>query len=196
MAAPWNDHLLTLEEYDELPYDNSRHYELHEGVLIVTPRAIPLHQKVAYHLEKALDAQLPYDWDVFNDVEIVLRSTFPSIVRAPDVVVVSAEAAEANPPRFTPDQVLLAVEIISPGSRNTDTITKPVEYAAAGIPHYWVIDLDPPLSLTAYHLAGDLGYQEAPAVTQSFSTSEPFPLDIDLTALPVLRAERRKKADQ
>jgi Uma2 family endonuclease len=196
MAAPWNDHLLTLEEYDELPEDNSRHYELHEGVLIVTPRAIPLRQKVAYHLQRALDAQLPYEWDTFYDVEVVLRSVFPPIVRAPDVVVVSAEAAEANPPRFTPDQVLLAVEVISPGSRNTDTITKPAEYAAAGIPHYWVIDPDPPLSLTAFHLAGDLGYQQAPAVVGRFTTSAPFPVDIDLTSLPILRSERRKKVDQ
>jgi Uma2 family endonuclease len=196
MAAPWNDHLLTLEEYDALPEDNSRHYELHEGVLIVTPRAIPLHQKVAYHLQVALDAHLSDDWEIFQDVEVVLRSVFPPIVRAPDLVIVSAEAAEANPPRFAPDQVLLAVEIISPGSRNTDTITKPAEYAAAGIPHYWVIDLESPLSLTVFHLVGDLGYQRAPAVTGRFTTSEPFPLDIDLTSLPILRSERRKKVDQ
>jgi Uma2 family endonuclease len=196
MAAPWPDHLLTLEEYDELPEDNSRNYELHEGVLIVTPGAIPLHRKVAYHLQMALDAQLPLDWETFADVEVVLRPAFPPIVRAPDLVVVAAEAAEANPPRFTPDQVLVAVEVISPGSRNTDTITKPAEYAAAGIPYYWVIDLEPPLSLTAYHLAGDFGYQEAPAVTGRYTTSEPVSLDIDLASLPVLRSQRRKKVDQ
>jgi hypothetical protein len=58
-----------------------------------------------------------------------------------------------------------------------------VEYANAGIPYYWVIDMDPPLSLAAYHLAGDFGYQEAPASTGTFRTIEPFPLEIDLTEL-------------
>jgi hypothetical protein len=45
-------------------------------------------------------------------------------------------------------------------------------------------------------LAGELGYQEAPAVTRRFTTNEPFPLDIDLTSLPISRAQRMKKVDQ
>jgi len=80
------------------------------------------------------------------------------------------------------------VEIISPGPKQTDTLVKPVEYANAGIPHYWVIDLDEPMSLVAYHSAGDFGYQEAPAVTGMFTTEEPFSLRVDLTALARPRA--------
>jgi hypothetical protein len=38
-AVAFPDHLLTLEEFTQLPEDNSRHYELQEGVLIVRPRA-------------------------------------------------------------------------------------------------------------------------------------------------------------
>jgi Uma2 family endonuclease len=111
-------------------------------------------------------------------------------------VIVAGDAIEANPPRFTADQVLVAIEVISPGSRGTDTLVKPVEYADAGISHYWVIDLDEPLSLTAYRLAGAFGYQEAPAVTKRFTTSEPFPLDIDLTTLPVSRRQFHGRVDQ
>ncbi|QUG99647.1 hypothetical protein HUO13_01510 [Saccharopolyspora erythraea] len=33
------DHLLTIEEFDELPEDGSRRYELQEGVLQVSPKA-------------------------------------------------------------------------------------------------------------------------------------------------------------
>ena len=32
------------------------------------------------------------------------------------------------------------------------------EYADAGIPHYWIVDLDEPVSLIACHLAGEFGY--------------------------------------
>jgi Uma2 family endonuclease len=46
------------------------------------------------------------------------------------------------------DDVLLAVEIISPGSEGVDTVTKRREYAAAGIPRAtmplaWVLNTAP-----------------------------------------------------
>ncbi|GDY29845.1 hypothetical protein [Gandjariella thermophila] len=52
---------------------------------------------------------------------------------------------------------------------------------------HWVIDPEPPISLTAYHLAGEFGYQEAPAATGEFVTSEPFPLRVGLAALIATR---------
>jgi Uma2 family endonuclease len=187
LLMPWPDHLLTLEEFAALPEDNSRRYELQEGVLIVTPRAAPLHQKVAFNLMIALNDQLPTGWDMLDDVEVVTQPGFPTGVRVPDVIVTTADVVEANPPRLTADQVRLAIEIISPGSRKTDTMVKPHEYADAGIPYYWVIDPEPPVSLAAYHLAGDFGYQEAPAVTRTFRTIEPFPLSFDVAELTAPR---------
>jgi Uma2 family endonuclease len=50
--------------------------------------------------------------------------------------------------------VLLVVEIVSPGSEGIDTVTKRSEYAAAGIPQYWVVDQDQPQTVTMYHLDG------------------------------------------
>jgi len=184
MAAPYPDHLLTLDEYDALPEDNARHYELLDGVLVASPRAGSFHQELAFYLMMELYRQLPREWKVIYDVEVVLRPSFPPTLRAPDIVVVPAERAKTKPKRYNASDVLLAVEVISPGSRSTDTSIKREEYAKAGIPHYWVIDLDEPLSLTAYHLAGELGYQEAPAESKVFSVREPFPMTIDLRALP------------
>jgi Uma2 family endonuclease len=184
IAEAFPDHLLTLEEFIQLPEDNSRRYELQEGVLIGSPRATPFHQQVMVHLAMGLYHQLPPEWRAVVGTEVVIEPGFPATVRAPNLVIVPTEVVKANPPRFTADEVLVAVEIISPGSRRTDTTTKPNEYADAGIPYYWVIDLDEPLSLAAYHQAGVFGYQEAPAVTRVFETKEPFPLRIDLTELP------------
>jgi hypothetical protein len=57
------------------------------------------------------------------------------------------------------------------------------EYADAGIPHYWIVDLDEPVSLLACHLAGEFGYVDGGAVTGVFRAAEPFPVEIDLDAL-------------
>ena len=54
--------------------------------------------------------------------------------------------------------VLLVVEIVSPGSEAVDTVTKRHEYAAAGIPQYWTVDRDAGQTVTMYRLTGD-GYE-------------------------------------
>ena len=82
-------------------------------------------------------------------------------------------------------EVLLAVEIISPGSRNVDTHLKSVEYAEAGIPHYWLVDLDPPApTITVFGLGapGD-GYRESQTASAELVVREPFALRVDIAAL-------------
>jgi Uma2 family endonuclease len=64
------------------------------------------------------------------------------------------------------------VEIVS---YRTDHVIKRDEYADAGIPYYWIVDLDDPVTLTACHLAGEFGYQDAGGVTDRFVTTELFP---------------------
>jgi Uma2 family endonuclease len=69
--------------------------------------------------------------------------------------------------------VVLAVEIISRGSRRLDTVVKAAEYADAGIPHYWVVDLGEPagrVHLMAHHLAGPFGYVDPGPATGTFRT--------------------------
>ena len=77
----------------------------------------------------------------------------------------------------------MVVEIVSRGSVRMDNIIKRGEYADAGIPHYWIVDLDAPASLVDCHLAGEFGYQDDGGVTEVFATSVPFPLRIDLNRL-------------
>jgi Uma2 family endonuclease len=61
-AEAWPDHLLTLEEFIELPEDHSRRYELQEGVLIASPRANYLHLRVARSLMNMLNDKLSPEW--------------------------------------------------------------------------------------------------------------------------------------
>lgn len=149
----WPDHLLTVREFTQLPEDNSRHYELVEGVLHVAPKAASLHQRVVSRLSNAVDEQLPGEFEVVPGVEVVLERGWPPTVRAPDGVVIATKLIDENRDQFDAQDVLLAIEVVSPGSAGTDRVTKAHEYARAGIPFYWVIIPEPSIRLTAGRLS-------------------------------------------
>jgi Uma2 family endonuclease len=50
------------------------------------------------------------------------------------------------------DDILLVVEIMSPGSEAMDELVKHHEYALAGIPRYWVVDRDTAQTVTLHRL--------------------------------------------
>lgn len=178
--ATWPDHLLTLDEWDALPEDTSRHYELVEGTLQVSPRPISDHQRVLNRLLRQLD-QLP-DWlEALPDMDVAVFEQFPPTVRAPDVVVVPTANAKGRT-RFSASEVLLAVEIASPGTVRTDRIMKLAEYADAGVPSYWRVDLDPEPCLTVHELA-DGAYTTVASGTGTVTVTRPAELTIDVGAL-------------
>lgn len=182
MAMPQHRRPMTLAEYDALPEDSTAHYELRAGALIVSPRAMLRHQQAMYRLAMQLEDQLPAEVEVAADYEVIVQGEEPVTLRAPDVVVVRAGTPQQ---RATAADVLLAVEILSPGSRNVDLHLKPFEYAEAGIAHYWVVDLEPPTpTITVFGLGapGD-GYAESQTASHELVVEEPFPLRIDVEAL-------------
>lgn len=185
-TAPWPDHLLTLEEWDALPEDAHWHCELAEGVLIMVPRPAPLHQRAMVRLTAMLDDQLPDELTALSDVEVLLDARHPATVRAPDVVVTSDKLALENPPRLHTSDVLLAVEVVSPGTGRTDRVTKLTEYADAGIPHYWIVELDEPATLTAYTLV-DGDYEIVAQTTEPVQLSQPAPVTVDVRTLTARR---------
>ena len=56
------------------------------------------------------------------------------------------------------DQVVLAVEVVSPGSETTDRVVKPLQYAQAGIAHYWRIETEPQVVVVTYRLGAGPTY--------------------------------------
>lgn len=60
-------------------------------------------------------------------------------MRDPDLIVVNHSVVDRNPVRVDPSDVVLVIEIVSPGSRRTDRVMKAFEYAKAGIGHYWIV---------------------------------------------------------
>jgi Uma2 family endonuclease len=189
MAMPLHRSPMTLAEFVALPEDESARYELQEGVLVVAPRPRPLHQDAMFRLGMQIHRCLPSDLTMLLDVDVVVEAADPATVRSPDVVVTTARSDQA---RLTAPEVVLAVEIISPGSRKVDLHLKPFEYAEAGIPHYWVVDLDPPApTITVFGLGapGD-GYAESQTVSGELVVMEPFEMRIDVDALVDRRPSR------
>jgi len=132
--------------------------------------------------------------EVDVDLELAPPSQ-PGSSRRPDLVVVQRSAVErvgGQGGLLRASEVLIAIEIVSPGSRRTDRVTKRGDYADAGIPHYWIVDLEPPVSLLACHLAGlvgsadsagTVGYADSGEITGKFTTTEPIELTLDLDQL-------------
>jgi Uma2 family endonuclease len=139
-----------------------------------------LHQRVAQRLSVWLDDQLPDDLTALSDFEVVVESGPLVTVRAPDVVIIRDLGGE-NAPRVPAGDVLVAVEVVSPSTGRTDRLTKPVEYADAGIPHYWLVEMDP-LSITAYTLV-DGDYEVVAQSSEILSVLEPVPMTIDVQRL-------------
>jgi Uma2 family endonuclease len=182
-------HLLTVAEYLEIGEIEPGYSELVEGRLLMSPSPTFRHSRAGSKFWAALDAQVAAELVAVMDIDVDLQlgpEQGPGTVRRPDVIVVrriGAERVDREGGVLRAADVLLAVEFVSPGSRRMDHVMKRAEYADAGIPHYWIIDLDEPVSLLACHLAGEFGYVDGGDVTGTFRTVEPFRFEIDLEAL-------------
>ncbi|MGH3701904.1 MAG: Uma2 family endonuclease [Pseudonocardiaceae bacterium] len=181
--------LMTVAQYSSLPEDGEIRYELQEGILVMSPSPTPDHQRCLRRLLRTFEDQLPAGLEPIPEVDIDLqlaKHSQPGFVRRPDLAVVTCAAIQRVRRERTllqASEVVLAVEIISPGSRRMDTIVKHGEYADAGIPYYWIVDIDGTVTLTACHFAGEFGFVDATPVTGVFTAEEPFPVRLDLTEL-------------
>jgi Uma2 family endonuclease len=131
--------LLTYADYAAIP-DDGRRYELHEGVLVMTPAPgtdhqgilrdllVVLHRHVSAH---GLGIVLP------SPVDCILSDT---TVVQPDLVFVATDRAAIVTQRAIEGAPSLVAEIVSTSSRATDRTTKMAIYARHGVPHYWIVD--------------------------------------------------------
>jgi Uma2 family endonuclease len=182
MILSWPNHPLTLEEWEALPAESAMRLELAERMLVVCPAPSSRHQKARTRLGTLFDARLPRDLTAVPGVDVVIESD-PLTIRAPDVIVVRTELVDADAARCTAADVLLAVEILSTGTRRVDRVLKFSEYAEAGIPQYWIVDLDDPTSLLAYVLVDgnyELSGEHTGAATLDVAG---HPVSIDLATL-------------
>ncbi|MCW2541227.1 MAG: hypothetical protein JWN95_2952 [Frankiales bacterium] len=185
-SASWPDHLLTLQEWDDLPEDVSRQLELVDGVLQVSPRPTIDHQHIIGQLyAQTYSAFSAEDLVVVLEIDVVLVGDPLPLVRAPDLAVITREFARTAPKRAAAADLLLAIEIISPGSSRRDRIAKMIDYAEAGIENYWIIETDGIVTLDAYLLVAG-AYELTGHFNGGRATlARPTALTVDLDALVI-----------
>ncbi|MGN6609381.1 MAG: Uma2 family endonuclease [Jatrophihabitans sp.] len=181
--------LLTVAEFAALGEDDRHRWELHEGNLVMTPSPTPRHMVAVAQLYSQLHSQLPADLTAVPDVDLDLQLApegQPGTARRPDLVVVRRaefERVDRDGGLLRAAATLLVVEVVSPGSRRVDTLVKRREYADAGVPHYWIIDLNPRPTLLACRLGDGSSDDAIGPVTRSFLAREPFEARVDLDDL-------------
>ncbi|SCF63292.1 Endonuclease, Uma2 family (restriction endonuclease fold) [Streptomyces sp. Ncost-T10-10d] len=176
----------TVDEFFTL--DLPPHTELIDGSLVFVSPQRNFHTLAMYLLEQGLRQHVPDDLRVRREMAVVLgRRNAPE----PDLVVVKADSvAGLRQTRYEAADVLLAVEVVSPDSEDRDRDTKPHKYAAAGIGHFWRVEMsgehDRPVVWTYECDAVTKKYVSTGVHHDRLKLSVPYDIDIDLTAIDEL----------
>lgn len=160
-------------DLDRLP-DDGNGYEVLDGMLLVTPPPSAEHGWVAGRLVRVLDAAAPAGLAVRENINLAVEDAVPS----PDVVVFRPRFP--LPVALDPADVVLVAEVVRPGHARVDHELKRLAYQRAGIPHYLLVDRNPPRVTVLRLVGGD--YQQV-GVGPVVTLSDPFPVGIDAAAL-------------
>ncbi|MGH9446664.1 MAG: Uma2 family endonuclease [Terriglobia bacterium] len=135
---------MTADEYLALS-ETDRRQELAGGVLIMSPNPSFKHQRAAMRLGDLFRSQiedtgrglvLAVPYDVYVDQYDFV---------APDLMVILDERTKYIENRFREIGPNIAVEILSPSTRDRDEKIKPELYRKAGVQEYWIVDAGAPM---------------------------------------------------
>ncbi|WP_109529643.1 Uma2 family endonuclease [Nocardia aurea] len=170
---------------EEQPSDGSR-LELILGYFHMTPPPGGPHQHAAFKLSMLLHESLcragRTDLHVLPAVGVRISTAFRTGV-IPDIAVVNVDV---NRTSFAPEELILAVEVWSPGNSREERDTKVAGYASARVPFLWVVELPEgrPARFEGYRL-GETGYRQEvfAAAGETVTAPGPVPIEVDTTAL-------------
>jgi Uma2 family endonuclease len=187
---------LTFEEYLTYEDDTDNRYELIDGDLVtLPPESEPNNAIVSYLFLVLVNSGIP--WRCIKthmcEIQVPILREGDAANRYPDLVILRPEHILLTATRLTitvdmpPPQ--LVVEVVSPGriGRDRDYISKRDQYAARGIPEYWIVD--PQEEIVAVLRLESGQYVEVGVFQgEQVLVSPAFP-QLSLTAQQVLRGE-------
>ena len=143
--------------------DNGKTYEVIDGELYVSPAPDLEHQRQLNRLNKWV-----INWVDDHDLGTVFTSPTGVVLDdengiEPDLLFVSHGRAHILKRRGVEGAPDLVVEVLSPSTEARDRGLKMRRYAAAGVPHYWIMDTEGPrieervLGEDGYRLVGTTG---------------------------------------
>jgi len=162
---------ITMDVYRALPEDICMQIEVVDGWMARCESAEPSHQTIQRNLANQLwaavkghDARKSACHPVNHDVDVLIADSPKFHFRRPDVVVyrcIDIDRGKWGRKPYASDCVIV-VEIVSADSVATDLRAKRAEYAAAGIPHYWIVRMTgndgPSISVERFLLTLDGAY--------------------------------------
>ncbi|MBI3932799.1 MAG: Uma2 family endonuclease [Acidobacteria bacterium] len=139
-APPFRQRRLTVDEYHRMTeagiLNEDDHVEMVEGLLVAMTPQGRSHAVIIQRLTALLVRALPETYGVLPQLPLTLGGHSEP---EPDMAVVDAREAEAT--GHHPHTALLVVEIAGDSLRYDRTI-KAALYAEAGIPEYWIFDVE------------------------------------------------------
>ncbi|MGW2325412.1 Uma2 family endonuclease [Streptomyces sp. NPDC001700] len=172
----------TADDLDRLP-NLPPHTELIDGSLVLVSPQTAFHMRAMRLFENALLGQAPDTLDVMREMTVRLDAKNRP---EPDLLVVRADAyIGPSQTWYSPEVVLLAVEVVSEDSEERDRDTKPRRYARAGIPHYWRVEEDHGLPVVyVYELdVTTKAYHPTGIYHDKLRLAAPYDIYVDLTAI-------------
>ena len=186
---------VTVEEFLELPDTwDRRKMELDEGELYIMPRPRRVHQAGQQQLVRhTLNYLAGFDEPptfLLTDFVVAL-SLEERILLAPDLCIVLREREGIIGDRMMEGSPDIVAEILS-SDRQRDLTRKRQQYAAAGVPEYWIFD---PLNNTATLLElRDGGYIERAVLSASDTLTTPLLPGLAIPLADVFRNPGRPAA--
>ncbi|MGW2596157.1 Uma2 family endonuclease [Streptomyces klenkii] len=166
-----------------LPFD----WELLGGKIVVRGAAKWWHNLVRDELYYRLRSARPQGLVINSEQSVMFNE---NNVPRPDIVVFDRRGLEVAKVDCIPvENVVLAVEVVSPGSSAEDRFLKPGMYAQAGISYYWRVeraegDVPEVHECWRHKEAGFyVPSPDRPVHTHILKTDVPFPIEIDLRSL-------------
>ncbi|MQY21498.1 Uma2 family endonuclease [Nocardia macrotermitis] len=177
--------IITEEQYGALPEEVQRQIEVVSGQVMFCRSGSRQHNHVARRLANRLEdvRQGRSGTEVLTDFEMHYVDSRPNSpgfsFRRPDVILHRCFDQDR---KLTTSDVLLVVEVVSPGSEYTDTVDKHAEYAREGIQTYLIVHLDAQRRIKIiqeYRLDwASRTYRQADTHQEQLILTDPFPVDI------------------
>lgn len=177
---------VTAADYEALPEEVCRRVEIVDGAVVVVPAPLRSHQRLARRLADVIEANCGPELAVVTGADLRIQES-PLVNRRPDIVVYDARVPDEQVLR--PADCRLVVEVMSASSVTADRLSKPAEYAAAGIGHYWRVEDDDgsaPCRIIRHLLdLGERRYAVDGVDDRVLSVTSPFALTVDLRTVAV-----------
>jgi Uma2 family endonuclease len=164
---------LTTKDFFALDVDDKFKVELLGGALAMSPSPKPWHGDVGLELRDALKTALGPAFRIYLDLDVEVDEQ--TAVR-PDVFVMRSQSHDPDSV-VEATEVLLAVEIMSPGSRTNDRHVKPALYRDAGIPSWRIERSGQRLLIVDIPVRGEEQVHMGPVILKVAGIDVPVDLD-------------------